>query len=221
MHAAVAAREKISVRLLNYTKEGLPFLNELSLAPLREGPPGSAVSHYVGHLRAWRRPDAESVGPQALQTPAEAAETVGVFQKMPKRLDEALAKQDVPIIVTEAARPFRIVHVNQVWCELCGFTVEETVGRTCQILQGPAMLSDAGARQAALSQYIGLLVNYTKVCAPLTLPDSLPSGSLSPLALGARAPPSAACFSALLALSALFQEAAIIRAIIRHHFRLV
>jgi len=225
VHAAVAAREKISVRLLNYTKEGLPFLNELSLAPLREGPPGSAVSHYVGHLRAWRRPDAESVGPQALQTPAEAAETVGVFQKMPKRLDEALAKQDVPIIVTEAARPFRIVHVNQVWCELCGFTVEETVGRTCQILQGPATCYQTlqALVQAALNkQYIGIkLVNYTKVCAPLTLPDSLPSGSLSPLALGARAPPSAACFSALLALSALFQEAAIFRAIIRHHFRLV
>ena len=39
-------------------------------------------------------------------------------------------------VVTEAAAPFRITHVNSAWTQLCGFTAAEACGKTLGMLQG-------------------------------------------------------------------------------------
>jgi len=56
---AVAAGLPIEVVLINYTKKGAPFTNQLTLEPLCLGPtsPGR-ITHYVGTLRASTAPAA-------------------------------------------------------------------------------------------------------------------------------------------------------------------
>ena len=157
MHDALRNRCGITVRLLNYTRRGEPFLNDLMLEPLLSaaaagggpddadgldglGPDGDArppvVTHYVGTIRPWRQPERPPAW-KAFQTPEEQAVTKRIRKLMPSRLSEALDVTDVAQIITSAAPPFQIVHVNQAWCDTCGFAAEEVVGQTCQILQGP------------------------------------------------------------------------------------
>ena len=70
------------------------------------------------------------------------------------------------IVVTEKVAPFRIVSVNPAWEQLCGFTHEESVGKTLSILQGPE--TDRAAITSMLSQMlkgeeVGMeLMNYDK-----------------------------------------------------------
>lgn len=40
-------------------------------------------------------------------------------------------------VITKAVPPFEIVSVNSAWEDLCGYTKEESVGKTLAILQGP------------------------------------------------------------------------------------
>lgn len=40
-------------------------------------------------------------------------------------------------MVTEPFPPFRVVHVNRAWEQLCGWRASEVVGETMSILQGP------------------------------------------------------------------------------------
>lgn len=59
------------------------------------------------------------------------------FPPVPNTLDNALKDETTRIVVTTAARPFRITHVNKAWTELCGFELEECKGKSLSILQGP------------------------------------------------------------------------------------
>ena len=43
--------------------------------------------------------------------------------------------QDAAIVITEARSPFNILHVNQAWVGLCGYTKDEAVGRTFTTLR--------------------------------------------------------------------------------------
>eukprot|EP00618_Florenciella_parvula_P012903 CAMPEP_0119480564 /NCGR_PEP_ID=MMETSP1344-20130328/9309_1 /TAXON_ID=236787 /ORGANISM="Florenciella parvula, Strain CCMP2471" /LENGTH=471 /DNA_ID=CAMNT_0007514885 /DNA_START=131 /DNA_END=1546 /DNA_ORIENTATION=+ len=54
----------------------------------------------------------------------------------PNTLEQALSHSKEARVVTEAARPFRITHVNSAWTDLCGFTQEEACGQTLRCLQG-------------------------------------------------------------------------------------
>jgi len=56
---------------------------------------------------------------------------------IPRTISEALAPSRQARVITEAHPPFRIVHVNHAWEELCGFSNTESVGKTLEILQGP------------------------------------------------------------------------------------
>ena len=174
LHLAVKARASISVCLLNYTKSGMPFFNQLFVRPLRESEANADATHYLGTLRAFQLPTPSpqlraSSAPQAFQTPDEEAKSNYVLSRLPSTLQDALGNADVPQIVTEAAPPFRIVHVNQMWCNLCGYAAEEVIGATCKILQGPGTCPDtlqALKAAALLQEPIGVrLVNYSKVRA--------------------------------------------------------
>eukprot|EP00752_Nemacystus_decipiens_P009323 g8331.t1 len=59
------------------------------------------------------------------------------FPPVPNTLENALKDETTRIVVTTAARPFRITHVNKAWTELCGFELEECQGKSLSILQGP------------------------------------------------------------------------------------
>ena len=171
LHAAVASRATITVRLLNYTKGGTPFLNQLSLAPLKESEGSEDATHYVGTLRAWRQPESrDSTTPLAFQTPDEEAKSNYIKTRFPTSLAAALRNNTVPQIITEGEPPFRIVHVNQTWCHLCGYSAEEVWGRTCRFLQGPGTCpATLEALHAAAHKHepIGVkLVNYSKVTCP-------------------------------------------------------
>ncbi|PSQ34798.1 hypothetical protein BRD11_03365 [Halobacteriales archaeon SW_12_69_24] len=50
IRAALDARESVRTELLNYRRDGTPFWNELTLAPV-ESADGSEVTHYVGFQR--------------------------------------------------------------------------------------------------------------------------------------------------------------------------
>lgn len=54
----------------------------------------------------------------------------------PNTLRSALQHSEEARVITEAAHPFRITHVNQAWVNLCGFSEEESRGKTLRILQG-------------------------------------------------------------------------------------
>lgn len=85
---------------------------------------------------------------------------------LPSTLEQALQPSDECRIITEPNEPYRIVHVNEEWCRVCGYDAEESLGRTCRILQG---LGTCKATLGMLSQALMLkrnfavqLLNYTK-----------------------------------------------------------
>lgn len=65
-------------------------------------------------------------------------EEAAIQAALPKTLAEAMAEQDPrAIVITSATAPFEIIHVNNAWEGLCGFTKEEAVHHTLSMLQGP------------------------------------------------------------------------------------
>lgn len=55
---------------------------------------------------------------------------------MPQTFKEAMFANREAVIVTTATSPYRIVHVNQKWEDMCGFTKNEVVGKTFGIVHG-------------------------------------------------------------------------------------
>ena len=56
---------------------------------------------------------------------------------LPGYVQAAISKSTMCVIVTENAPPFRIVATNAAWCNQCGFTEEEAIGRLPrELLQG-------------------------------------------------------------------------------------
>ncbi len=41
-----------------------------------------------------------------------------------------------PRVITEVLPPYRIVHVNQPWCQATGYTQEMLLGNSCKLIQG-------------------------------------------------------------------------------------
>lgn len=60
-----------------------------------------------------------------------------VFAAIPRTLSAAMAPSHQARVITEMEHPFRIVHVNEAWEGLCGFSKSEAVGNTLKMLQGP------------------------------------------------------------------------------------
>lgn len=69
-----------------------------------------------------------------------------------------MEKTDEARLITSGTRPFEIVHINEPWTKLCGFTEEELKGKTCKVLQGPE--SDIGAASKLMNDV--MVCNYRK-----------------------------------------------------------
>jgi len=98
---------------------------------------------------------------------AAVAEVVLDTAPLPRTLQEALRPSSRAIVITEAAKPFRIVDVNKAWEELCGFSYVEARDQTLgSLLGGPD--TDRLAATALIAQLLHgeqagtTLTNYTK-----------------------------------------------------------
>jgi len=58
------------------------------------------------------------------------------LDSMPTTIHRALQPSREACVITEATKPNRIVHVNDTWSRVCGFSAEEAIGQTCALLQG-------------------------------------------------------------------------------------
>ncbi|MGC9128375.1 MAG: EAL domain-containing protein, partial [Acidithiobacillus sp.] len=109
IRAALSHGEEFHGEILNYKKDGRPFWNHLSIAPVRDE--HGKITHYVSVQR-----------------------DITDFKKQEAYLRIAAQVFDVDegIIIADSER--RILHVNQAFCRLTGYTPEEVIGKTPSIL---------------------------------------------------------------------------------------
>jgi PAS domain-containing protein len=70
---------------------------------------------------------------QKHQLPVRSSTTTTIIdhRPLPNRWDDAVMCQNSrAIVITEPTRPFRIVHVNAAWEQLCGYTRKEAYGQS-------------------------------------------------------------------------------------------
>jgi len=164
----------VKVKIVNYTKSGDPFCNKLEIVPLRDA--HGSITHFCGVLSGEAassdipKLDREPLLPPLLQQHHDSTgetNAIGQASKRQKvRLADALSNTTDAVVLTTSTPPFNITHVNQPWCEMCGYSMEEVEGLTNSILQGPetdktlvAELMSSVRRGEASS---ATLVNYKK-----------------------------------------------------------
>ena len=102
---------------------------------------------------------------------ASGGEATKASVVVPNTFKMATAPSDEARVVTAAQHPFPVVFVNGAWSRLCGYTEEESTGRTCgELLQGPDTDKAEIARvMADVKQGLPAAVtvtNYTKTGRP-------------------------------------------------------
>uniref|UniRef100_A0A7S0PV59 PAS domain-containing protein n=1 Tax=Coccolithus braarudii TaxID=221442 RepID=A0A7S0PV59_9EUKA len=101
----------------------------------------------------------------AIATAAAEPPNKRIKHELP-RLANAINNQKDAVVLTQATPPFAITHVNQPWCEMCGYSLEEVEGLTNSFLQGPE--TDQGLLDELMSSVrrgepaSARLVNYKK-----------------------------------------------------------
>lgn len=168
VHQNLRNRQGCAVRLVNYTKDGNTFLNDLTIEPISDL---TGVKYFLGTLRLWAPCCAAMTSfPRLLISPEEHAEIAQMVRQIPSTLAEALQNTDRVQVITEKDPPFVIVHVNAAWCRACGYTADEAQGNTCRILQGTQTcrntLEALGKAAAEANSVTVRLLNYTQDGTP-------------------------------------------------------
>jgi len=92
--------------------------------------------------------------------------TVDHHRPLPTSMPQVLAEHEQAIVITENRPPFQIVHVNDAWEGLCGWSMEECRGKTLSLLQGHE--TDLSAVTSLMNPLLRgeeggvVLTNYTK-----------------------------------------------------------
>ena len=179
LRAALQSKKPFEVSMINYTRDGTPFVNNLS-GELVEG-----GTHIVATVRAHPIPaNGSTVVPAVARETAELAREPltpvnyadpANYERAAKRvkrghekvrLAEVMANSVDPIVVCAKEYPHVILHPNQPWLEMCGYSLEEVQGLTNKILTGPE--TDPAAIDALLNcvrrneTSTQTLVNYKK-----------------------------------------------------------
>jgi len=177
LHEALAAGRTSSTVLVNFRRDGTPFRCHLRCEPVSDG------SYWVGTLRAEPIVDgsvkalhrqAESLamrGPLAPVNYAVPENYEGARKRVKRssdklRLAEVLGNTTDPLVLCSATYPHEIMHPNQPWLEMCGYTLEEVEGLTNKVLTGPE--TDEAAIESLLASVrrkessVQCLVNYKK-----------------------------------------------------------
>jgi len=164
--------------LVFYSRDGQPFRCTISCELTSER------SHWLVQYTSPPHPVASEGVASVQRTPAELAprpplapvnyaandSNEGPVAKRARRttekarLDVVLRNSTDPIVLCDSAFPHQIVHANQAWLEMCGYTLEEVEGLTNKILTGPEtdeeaiadMLSKVRRKEPSLQT----LVNY-------------------------------------------------------------
>lgn len=87
--------------------------------------------------------------------------------RLPQTFAEALMEEKKAVVVTTAASPHKIVHVNAAWEDLCGYRRSEALDRTLSLIQGPDTNAQLASNtvQRVLARQQGqdaYLINYAK-----------------------------------------------------------
>ena len=175
LHAALERREPIEVTLVNYQRDGTPYHATISCQLVAGG------SHYLGKIVA--QPIVDGSYAPLSRAPAELARTPLLpvnyadpsnYERASKRqargtkarLHEVLANNSDPIVLCSKDYPHQIIHPNQPWLEMCGYTLEEVEGRTNKLLTGaetdPDVLLSLLGCVKRREPYTGCLINYKK-----------------------------------------------------------
>lgn len=174
---AVAAGLPIEVELINYTKKGAPFTNQLTLEPLCLGPtsPGR-ITHYVGTLRATMAVPAalplqrserlsahfECMGMGAEQSTASASATRAETQSLAcRRLVEDLlaANGDAPVSLPQLLSAMACllpVEMGTALKELTGAVLRNEIKLNLAEFEGAVRIL-LGGRIGILSDLVGWL----------------------------------------------------------------
>jgi len=144
----VSQEKQCKVKVLNYTKDGQPFYNTIECYPLRDTE--GRLTHYCGVLHGEeasnlpKREGAPALPPrEPVQKPPPEEEAKPEARRSKRQrgkgpsLAEAIDNSTDAVVLTNPEPPYTITHVNQPWCEMCGYTLEEVEGLTNSILQGP------------------------------------------------------------------------------------
>ena len=82
---------------------------------------------------------------------------------LPQTLRDALRPTSRAVVITETARPFRVVNVNKAWEELCGYTFVESKGKSLG-----SLLKGEETDQLAVTAMIHKLLQGEEAVAVLT-----------------------------------------------------
>ena len=87
--------------------------------------------------------------------------------QLPQSFRDALTTQNAAVVVTTAKPPFAIVHVNEAWQDLCGYTKQEVLFDTLKVIQGPNSNRHVANRMVqrllkTQQEQDAYLLNYTK-----------------------------------------------------------
>ena len=174
LHHALQTREPCTAALVNYTADGRPFHNVITVVATTCG------THFVGTIFAKpitdgsvmhiERPPLVPKVPEAVNyARRENYENAGKRRKRGhhhERLADVLNNTTDPIVLCSKDFPHQITHPNGPWLEMCGYALEEVEGETNKILTGPE--TDQGCLDELLScvrklePSVQTLVNYKK-----------------------------------------------------------
>lgn len=119
-------------------------------------PESDWTSDLMSRIMKEQLEHVDKIGPVFQTNPLHLQENQQEYvlsSKLPKSFDEdSFNISTEALVVTETAAPFRIVTVNPAWEQLCGFTKEESIGKTLGMLQGPE--TDRAAVTAMIAQML-------------------------------------------------------------------
>lgn len=143
LNAAIRSRKPIKTKLVNYTRDGAPFLCHIDCGPVKGG------THFCATIKASPIDESEDVEGRAPAPPLAPPVPVSWAERQagtrPKRvrdphayrLSDAVNNQTQPLVLCSPDYPHQIIHPNQPWLEMCGYTAEEVEGLTNKVLTGP------------------------------------------------------------------------------------
>ena len=154
LHTALEAQGACHEVLLNYRRDGTPFLNTITCELAAGG------MFYVGTLHAELITDGSV--PPIKRTPEElqrlplvpknyanpdiyphACKRQRRDEKRNVQLADLLENMTDPIVLCSKDFPHQITHANKPWLEMCGYDLEEVEGLTNKILTGPETDAEA------------------------------------------------------------------------------
>ncbi|EOD24604.1 hypothetical protein EMIHUDRAFT_450538 [Emiliania huxleyi CCMP1516] len=144
---ALQQKRPVNVKLINYRKDGTPFLNSLHVAPVKGG------SHFYGRFVTAQPITDGSVAPreetpELNPVPEAPVSYVGKGGgRCQRRVSQAqladMLESEDPYVLCSSEWPHVITHASPAWCEMCGYMAEEVEGLTNKILTGPDTDSEA------------------------------------------------------------------------------